>query len=55
MNDKEFEVWKAVYTLTLRAYIEGKISYKDAVLAYADNAVREYQATNRNFTRRPSA
>ncbi len=55
MNDKEFEVWKAAYIVALKLFIEGKLSYRDGVLSYANNAVHDYRNADRNFTRRPSA
>lgn len=55
MSDKEFEVWKAAYMLALRLFCKGEISHRDIVVVYADNAVRDYQLSNRTFTRRPSA
>lgn len=53
MNDKEFEIWKAAYIVALKLFAEGKISFRDSVSTYADNAVRDYQESNQNFTRRP--
>jgi hypothetical protein len=55
MNDKEFEVWKAAYIAALKLFIEGKLSYRDGVLSYANNAVHDYRNADRNFTRRSSA
>ncbi len=55
MNDREFEVWRAAYMSAFRLFCKGEISHRDIVVAYADNAVRDYQSSNRTFTRRPSA